>query len=177
MSNLQPNPDVYSDLYFPAIKKPKLDGYFSLDVNRRYVNNLRNLKYVQNLDELQEISFDLNTKLNQYEEKPESAKQEKLEHILEYILINYDRLNNPKQNCLNCDIICFRGTLRLIMTSPYEKKEDFIILATKFKNSIYLCSMETDRKKLERINRPQHEKKFLKYGFIFEQFMLSGKLS
>lgn len=119
----------------------------------------------------------MNSKLGSYQEKPESHKEEKLDHILEYILINYDSLINNDKAELNCDIVSFRGLLRLIMNAPYENREDFIILASRFKNTIYLCAAETERKKAERLSRTEHDKKFLKYGFIFEHFMMSGELN
>ncbi len=127
------------------------------------------------MSDKKEVNIDLNTKLTQYCEKPESTRNEKLDQMLEYILINFDRLLNKTTNQLNCDVVAFRGLLRLIMSLPYEGREDFIILATKYKNTIYLLAEESDRKKAERLNRTSEDNKFLKYGFIFEHFMLNGK--
>lgn len=112
--------------------------------------------------------------------KPESASDEKLNHLLEFIVRNKQKLRkvqseeSDKNGALAADIVCFRGLLRLIMCSPYERRDAWIILATKYKGTIYLCALDTEKQVKERINMKDATKRIFSYGFKFEQFLLSG---
>lgn len=61
----------------------------------------------------------------------------------------------------------------MIMSTPYEPREPWNILATRYKGTIFLCNEETQRKKAERMNRTEKDKKFLRYGFKFERYLYS----
>jgi RAT1-interacting protein len=59
------------------------------------------------------------------------------------------------------------------MSTPYEPREAWIVLATRYKNTIYLCAEETQLKKAEKARRTEKDKKFMRYGFKFESCILS----
>jgi RAT1-interacting protein len=61
----------------------------------------------------------------------------------------------------------------MIMSTPYEFREPWIILATRYKGTIYLCNEETAKEKGRRMNRTDRDKKFLRYGFKFERYIFS----
>lgn len=61
----------------------------------------------------------------------------------------------------------------MIMSTPYEPRESWTILATRFKGTIFLCNEETPREKERRMNRTERDKKFLRYGFKFERYIFS----
>lgn len=63
----------------------------------------------------------------------------------------------------------------MLMCTPYEKDEDWIICATKWKGTIFLCASETRRKRLKREQMTDKQKQFMSWGFKFEQYMSSGK--
>lgn len=166
--------------------RPILQGFFSVDKNRKYISNASNLKclYLKN-DKDEHIHLDLNKGYENVQHKPpNAAENEKLDHLLEFIkrnvlphrkrmMLQNENLHN---NFLGYEFVCFRGLLRLLMCSPYEFRDDWIILATKYKGTIYLCRMETPQKKHEQLMRTEQVEKILSYGFKFEQYMLTGTL-
>jgi RAT1-interacting protein len=62
------------------------------------------------------------------------------------------------------------------MCTPYEKNEDWIICATKWKGTIFLCAKETERKRLSKEQMTDRDKQFASWGYKFEQYMSSGNL-
>lgn len=167
---------------FPSISQPKIIGSFSVDANRQYLSDARNCKYVYKNYRSDRIDYDLNDGIDQVIRKPESAKDEKIDHLLEFIVRNKRSLrrnrtegSNDGGAVLAADIVCFRGLLRLIMCSPYEQRDPWIILATKYKGTIYLCAQETEKQIQDRMNLTEATKQIFSYGFKFEQFILSGE--
>lgn len=173
---------------FPSISQPKIVGSFSLNSVRQYLPDTRNCKYVYT-NYSNHSPFDLNAGIDQVIRKPESCVDEKITHLLEFIVRNKHRLKNQnnrtngsdgsrggddKAHILSADFVCFRGLLRLLMCTPYEFRDGWIILATKFKGTIYLCAKETDKQKTERENVSDQMKRIFSYGFKFEQFILTG---
>lgn len=164
---------------FPNISQPKIVGSFSLDEKRQYLPDTRNCKYVYKHYQSDRIEFNLNDGINNVVRKPESCVDEKLTHILQFIVRNKQKLTKMPTNTdchgfLSADIVCFRGLLRLIMCTPYEHRDGWIILASKYKGTIYLCAQDTDKQIREKANRTDETKRILSYGFKFEQFILTG---
>lgn len=152
---------------FPRFNRPEIEGYFSVDGDRKYLDSLCNLKYLKIPPR---INFNLNEGDSSYVEKPSSADQEQITHLLTFIMKN---LNSVMTTQKKPDFVCFRGLLRMLMSTPYEENEPWIVLATKFKSTIYLCAQETEAKKCEKLRRTERDKKFLRYGFKFENHILS----
>ena len=75
---------------------------------------------------------------------------------------------------MSADFVCLRGVLKVLMCTPYEKNEDWIICATKWKGTIFLCAKETERKRLSNEQMTDRDKQFSSWGFKFEQYMSSG---
>lgn len=77
---------------------PKLVGYFSLDGNRSFKSDLsgmRYLKYTHN----NKIDFDLNKGFSTFVNKnPFVERGEKITHLLEFIVKNYDKLRQCESN-------------------------------------------------------------------------------
>lgn len=157
---LYPRAQNYSkDQRFPAISKPSIVGFFNLNDKREYEEDISSLGYFK-LNPDKKVEFDLNVMENRHQDKPDSADKENLDHILTFIQKNFEclRSNKPKQ-LLNSDFICFRGLLRLLMCTPYENRDPWLIRATKFKGSIYLCALDTQEKIQERANRNEMNEK------------------
>ncbi|GAB0094227.1 Decapping nuclease DXO homolog [Sergentomyia squamirostris] len=164
---------------FPNISQPLAIGGFSLDSKRKYHNDLRNLKYFSVPDE--KPHWDLNTGYEIYQRK-QLIESERINHILEFIVANAERVKSKNQSgkVLFPDIVCFRGLLRMIMCTPYEassRSESWIILATKYRGTIYLCQEESDEKRDEILNETEDQKRFQYYGYKFEQYILTEKLN
>lgn len=166
---------------FPSISQPKIVGCFSLNGNREYLADARNCKYVyKNYNRSKQVHYDLNDGIEDVIRKPESSTDEKASHLLEFILRNKQTLRQQasqqnRDKILSPDFVCFRGLLRLIMCTPYEQRDGWIILATKYKGTIYLCARDTEKQTQERNNQTEATKRILSYGFKFEQYILTGK--
>lgn len=148
---------------FPKITRPEIVGAFSVDCNQKFLNGLENLKY---LNIPSEINFNLNEGDSNYKEKPD--EDSKINHLLKFLTENE---NIAQSN--HFDFLCFRGLLRMIMSTPYEQDVSWIILATRYKGRIFLCSQETDQKRHEKLRRTDRDKMFMRYGFKFENHVLS----
>lgn len=164
------------------ISKPHIVGYFSIDHNRQFIPNQSNLKYLKLPPKGQPIHFDLNEGYESVQHKPATAVKDKLNHILHFILLNLKRLTtrnvNPESTSdkfLDCDIICFRGKLRMLMCTPYENRDGWSLVATKWKGNIYLCEYPTEQDILKKQNETEASTKICSYGFKFEQFVMSGE--
>lgn len=161
---------------FPSISQPKIIGFFSLiGENRQYHPDARNCKYVYKNYQSDRIHYDLNEGIENVIRKPESCSDEKISRLLEFIIRNKKSLKNEASKNLSANFVCFRGLLRLIMCTPYEHRDSWIILATKYKGTIYLCAHETEKQIQEKQNQTETTKRIFSYGFKFEQFILTGK--
>lgn len=166
---------------FPTISQPKIVGSFSLNENRQYFADARNCKYIYKNYQSDRVQYNLNDGIENVIRKPESCTDEKITHLLEFISRNKERLKNQwsasngRKRFLSTDFVCFRGLLRLIMCTPYERRDSWIILATKYKGTIYLCAKDTDKQIQEKKNQTEDTKRILSYGFKFEQYILTGK--
>lgn len=165
-----------------SISKPFIIGYFSVDQNRLFIPDESNCKYLKLPPKDEPIRFNLNEGYELVQHKPESANKEKLDHILKFILLNLKKLVAVNANrksadkFLNFDIICFRGKLRMLMCTPYEFRDGWTLIATKWKGNIYLCELKTEKDVLKQQTETEQSKKICSYGFKFEQFVMSGKL-
>lgn len=121
-----------------------------------------NLKY---LAIPSKVNFNLNLGDDKYVPKPDSCSNEKIKHLLTFI--------KNQQQTLSFDFVCFRGLLRLLMSTPYDQRESWIVLATKFKGCIFLCAEETPQKQAQKQRETERDKKFMRYGFKFESYILS----
>lgn len=172
-TSLEPHYSKYNINTFPNITKPKIIGYFSINKNRKYIPNYSQLQYLKLPLSSRHLNYDLNVGFETVIPKPKC--DEKLDFLLKYILnsLSPKTLQHNEQP-IKHNFVCFRGLLRLIMCTPYENKENWIILATKFKGTIYLCAEETDEKRTREANETEKSKRFCYYGFKFETYFLSS---
>lgn len=172
--------------HFPSFSQPKVIGSFSLNSTRQYLPDARNCKYVYK-NYVDHQPFDLNAGIDKVIRKPDACTDEKITHLLEFIVRNKQKWKNRQSSSstnpnpsinrsISADFVCFRGLLRLLMCTPYELRDGWIILATKYKGTIYLCAEDTVKQKTDRDNMSDDMKRILSYGFKFEQFILTGKM-
>lgn len=179
-TNLLPKQIDNNRTHFPSFTQPYVVGAFSVDGNRLYSQTKQNCKYVYKKVYSERRTYDLNTGIDSVIRKLESCKEEKLSHLLQFIMENLSQIRQPnngsidRNKLLMADFVCFRGLLRQIMCTPYEYREPWIILAIKFKGTIYLCAEETRKQAQDRANQTDALKKILSYGFKFEQYILTG---
>ena len=112
--------------------------------------------------------------------KKDYSSKEALHKLLEWILVNKAAfaVNEQEQHLttLSTDFICRRGLLDTMMNTPYEGHEDLEFVAVKYKETIYLCSQQTEQDKLMEQLDSEREKEMGSWGFKFEQYMLSDNI-
>jgi len=77
---------------------------------------------------------------------------------------------------LDIDFVCRRGLLKALLCSPYKKTDGWIICASKYRGTIYLCEYYTQDKEVRHINATMIDKRTTSWGFKFEQYMTAGIL-
>lgn len=77
---------------------------------------------------------------------------------------------------MDVDFICSRGALKAILCSPYEMYNGWIVCASKYHGTIYLCEFYPEERELRTVNATTSEKQSSSWGFKFEQYMVAGIL-
>ena len=81
---------------FPRITKPVVVGYFSINAHREYSPNLSQLKYFKPPPPRKSrIELNLNSGIDKVIRKPESASNEKINHLLQWIIYNSSKIEAP----------------------------------------------------------------------------------
>lgn len=80
---------------------------------------------------------------------------------------------------MDTDFVCRRGALKVILCSTPENRtrEDWIICASKYRGTIYLCEFYPNEKEYELVNATTETKQLNSQGFKFEQYMVAGILN
>ncbi|XP_059609344.1 decapping and exoribonuclease protein-like [Phlebotomus argentipes] len=163
---------------FPKVTKPRVVNSFSIDRKGVYHESLEQLKYL-NLP-VGRVQWDLNNGYEIYEKKDSNCNN--ITYILQFIEKNWKRMhihsNHPDRDkkIIFPDIVCFRGLLRLLMCTPYEASprcDGWIILASKYRGTIYLYEKYTPEKEVKVANMPKDHQKFCYYGYKFEQYIMT----
>ncbi|XP_015242524.1 PREDICTED: decapping and exoribonuclease protein [Cyprinodon variegatus] len=153
---------------FPLYKQPVEVGCFSLDSQRRFFNDNRQMRYYVEPD--RNPNFDLRDGYRERYVKRDENVKEKLDHILRWIVANKSKLK--KTSCpLDFDFVTWRGHLTKLLTTPYETKEGWMLAVTRFNGTLYISEVETEAARRERLNRPEWNKEMMYWGYKFEQYM------
>ncbi|XP_011052960.1 PREDICTED: decapping and exoribonuclease protein-like [Acromyrmex echinatior] len=153
-----------------------LIGHFSIDGNSEYHDDLSQLKYYISPSN-PNVNFDLNKNYKSVQHK--STSHIKLDHILKWISHNFRQLEKPlsvqEERWLDFDFICSRGLIKTILSTPYinNERNAWIICASKYRGTIYLCKFYTDEKEQKCFTASDYEKQATSWGFKFEQYMLA----
>lgn len=153
--------------------KPSLIGNFSLDSYRNYCDDLSQLQYIRIEDRMLNdrescrVNFDLNRGRENLITRDDET-QDQYNNLLTWVLEN-----NKGKKSVAADVVCFRGVLSMLMLTPYEKQEGWMLCATKFRGTLYLCQFDTDEKREKTNNLTEKDKKFLFWGRKFEKYMCS----
>ncbi|XP_011262330.2 decapping and exoribonuclease protein [Camponotus floridanus] len=155
----------------------KLIGHYSIDGDLQYHADLSQLKYYIPPPDLDNVFFDLKKNSTFTHYKPTSYI--KLDDILRWISDNFKLLEKPlpQDQWLDTDFICRRGALKVILSTPYERCKDWIICASKYRGTIYLCEFYTDEKEYQHVNTTAETKQLTSQGFKFEQYMVADQPS
>ncbi|CAF2705172.1 unnamed protein product [Rotaria sp. Silwood2] len=82
-----------------------------------------------------------------------------------------------KNNQFTFDFLSWRGVLRLIMFSIYEKHSDWLLAVIKFKNAYFLCEFETEMQTKDEQNMTPEHRSFCYYGHKFEEYVTKNDTS
>ncbi|CAF1215856.1 unnamed protein product [Adineta ricciae] len=82
-----------------------------------------------------------------------------------------------KNNRFTFDFLSWRGVLRLIMFSIFEKQSDWLLAVVKFKNAYFLCEYVTEKQLKEEENMTPEHRSFCYYGHKFEEYVTKNNLS
>lgn len=154
----------------PALKEPLIIGYMSVDATREYHSDLKQLKFLNSIP-VGKLSFDLNHNLHKAIKRTTDTNNEKIDLLLKFLLDQKQRMNFLTSYLT---FITYRRTLISVMCSAFGNSERLHIMATLYKNCIYLCSLETEQDMQKRQCRSKQEDKFCAWGYKFEQYVLSG---
>ncbi|XP_017485355.1 PREDICTED: decapping nuclease DXO homolog [Rhagoletis zephyria] len=179
-TGLRVRPNRGETLPFPQFEKPRPIGYFSVvgGTLREYEPSAQQLRYYKP-PAAKKFPLDLNEGLHLAIKKPESVYDEGLDHIFKFIFDHRDRLTKPltasetSQRSLNAEFVCWRGLLRLLMSTPYEFRSDWSIVVTRFNGTFYLRKRDTEQEKFQRAQETEQQRVFASWGFKFEQYCLS----
>lgn len=163
------------------IRKPMFLGDFSLDEHRRFCRDQRNLHFIHmNWTGDKQVNFDLNLAMDKVVRKNyDETKKERLDRLLHWILLNSAKFHTVKSVggpllCLSTDFVCFRGLLTKLLCTPYEGREGWIVCATRFRKTIYLCAYDTAEKHAQEVTETEVQKMMSSWGYKFEQYMIDG---
>ncbi|XP_064489246.1 decapping and exoribonuclease protein-like [Ornithodoros turicata] len=167
---------------FPNFREPREIGHFSLvGLNPDYVGSDVQLKYLYMPAFRHRLKWDLDSGYDTAIRK-DVNQNVKLENLLIWISKNREKFatRSPKgelltSESLHTDFICYRGTLTKVLCTPYEARDDWLIGATKYKDTIYLCHYHTERDRERQINMSAKEERMGYWGYKFEQYMVTDE--
>jgi len=149
-------------------EEPKIIGAFTVDQHGNYENSMNALKY---LKIPKDINFNLKEKYQEIKSKNDEITHDNLDRIKK--LTQFIKENSEtviKEERVDADFVCFRGVLRYILASFYDRKE-FDVQAVKFKGTIYMALIT---KSMNEASMDEESREKKEYGFLFENFILSS---
>ncbi|XP_060882821.1 decapping and exoribonuclease protein [Labrus mixtus] len=157
---------------FPVYKQPVEVGSFSLDSERRFFNDSRQLRYYVEPDRTP--NFDLRDGYRDRFIKRDESVKEKLDHILRWILANKSKLSlkvtGDKSCALDVDFVTWRGHLTKLLTTPYEARDGWLLAVTRFRGTLYISEVETEAARRDRESRTGRHEEMMYWGYKFEQY-------
>ncbi|XP_006820314.1 decapping and exoribonuclease protein-like [Saccoglossus kowalevskii] len=181
---LQSNPALY-DGNFPYFRQPREIGCFSLDIDREFHNDARQLRYYFPPDDTKRVKFDLTKGYEKYIKRDDDVK-ERLDILLKWVLANREKFNlhkkpetkeeihTQKDGNLHTDFITWRGHLTKILCTPYENREDWKMAVSLFNGTYYISEVETEESRDRRKNMTSAHKEMTYWGYKFEQYVVSA---
>ncbi|XP_045212577.2 decapping and exoribonuclease protein-like isoform X2 [Mercenaria mercenaria] len=159
------------DMEHPSFK-PEETGSFSLDIDRKYENTTKQLKYYVKPPE-NSVHFDLRKGYSTMIRKDESTPNY-ITDILGWITDNKEKLVEEDMKTtrqLNTDFVCWRGLYTKFLCTPYENREGWLVAVTLYNGTYYLCEFETEQKKQQNASRTKRDDEMCCWGWKFEQYL------
>nr|XP_046270460.1 decapping and exoribonuclease protein [Scatophagus argus] len=157
---------------FPVYKQPVEVGCFSLDSERRFFNDSRQMRYYVEPD--RNPNFDLKDGYKDRFIKRNESVVERLDLMLRWILANRSKVSSKATTVSSCaldaDFVTWRGHLTKLLTTPYETREGWLLAVTRFRGTLYISEVETEAARRERDNRTERHEEMMYWGYKFEQY-------
>ncbi|XP_066498680.1 decapping and exoribonuclease protein [Hoplias malabaricus] len=159
---------------FPVYKQPVEVGVFSLDSERRFHGDPRQLRYF--VDPGKSPNLNLRDGYRDRFIKRDDGVKENLDHLLRWIVENKDRLQSvnaasSSPACvLGVDFVTWRGHLTKLLTTPYETQEGWLLAVSRFSGTLYISEVETAAARVSRENRTERHEEMMYWGYKFEQY-------
>lgn len=159
---------------FPVISRPEAIGYFCLNEERKYQNDASNAAYLV-LPAKREFPLDLNAGIEQVQRKKPVSDYHAIQHMCQYIYNHQELLRESSDGMrVTADYVTFRGSLRQIMCTPYERQKDYRLLAMRLNGTIYLTRVDTEEQRVESEQMTPRHLDMCSWGFKFEQYCTSS---
>ncbi|KYN08872.1 Protein Dom3Z [Trachymyrmex cornetzi] len=164
----------FSEQIIPTLTT-ELIGHFSIDGDLQYHADLSQLKYYVPPSDPNNVNLDLNKNFLSTRHQPTSYL--KLDNLLRWLSNNFRRLEKPlsvqEERWLDIEFVASRGTIKTILCSPYKMRDEWIICASKYRGTIYLCEFYSDEREHHYVNASMSEKQIHSWGYKFEQYMVA----
>uniref|UniRef100_A0A8D0H0S1 Decapping nuclease n=1 Tax=Sphenodon punctatus TaxID=8508 RepID=A0A8D0H0S1_SPHPU len=161
--HLAVSPSLY-DAPFPFYRRPAEVGCFSLDGQRCYHGDARQLRYYNPPPtEGPSPCFDLRDGYRDRYVRCDGSIREGLDHLLKW-----------GQGGAAADFVTWRGHLTKVLTTPYEKQEGWLLGVSRFRGTFYISEFETPAAQRRKETQPEILKELTYMGYKFEQYMCAG---
>lgn len=165
---------------FPLYKQPVEVGHFSLDSERRFFNDARQLRYY--VEPEKSPNFNLRDGYRDRFVKRDDGVKEKLDHILRWILANRSKVQSQETAtstpcALGVDFVTWRGHLTKLLTTPYETREGWLLAVSRLGGTLYISEVETEAARSDRENRTERHEEMMYWGYKFEQYTCADDVS
>lgn len=171
---LPAEPALY-DGPFPFYRQPAELGRFSLDAERRYHPDARQLRYFAPPPaDRPDPPFDLRHGYRDRYVRRDEDQREGLEHLLRWVAGQRDRLRAEGDTTgrpVNADFITWRGHLTKVLTTPYENHEGWLLAVSLFRGTLYVSEVETPAARQQREQRSDMLQELAYMGYKFEHYM------
>lgn len=158
---------------FPQYRQPVEVGVFSLDSQRAFFNDSRQLRYY--VDPGNKPKFNLRDGYRDRFVKRDDGVKERLDHLLRWIVANRAKLRSTHVSSSPCtlgvDFVTWRGHLTKLLTTPYETQEGWLLAVSKFGGTLYVSEVETEAARVNRENRTERHEEMMYWGYKFEQYI------
>lgn len=161
------------DAPFPFYRRPAEVGRFSLDAQRCYHGDARQLRYyAPPPTEGPCPGFDLRDGYRDRYVRRDDGVHEGLEHLLRWVVQNRKQLQSEdKGRPVNADFVTWRGHLTKVLTTPYESQDGWLLAVSLFGGTLYISEVETEAARRQREQRPELLKELMYMGYKFEQYL------
>ncbi|XP_034489764.1 decapping nuclease DXO homolog [Drosophila innubila] len=156
---------------FPNLSRPQPIGFYSINEAREFQDDASNATYLF-LPPRNTLPLNLNAGIENVQRKVAQHEYHDIYQFCQYIYNHQELLvkSSNGQLRLDNDFVTFRGILRLIMCTPYEKQKDYKLMATRLNDTIYIAKVETEADRIDREQMTQRQLDMCSWGFKFEQY-------